>query len=150
MSVNPFTHLRSQVRACLEKEAKLPPDERRKHQWQFLTTVAGMTYIVGKGGANTMFYMIGTEGERKLCHPEEMLQIISKWGGAKYAMYAVCKTPKHFTHGPFPELNQALNVDADPGSYLVGLTVEGKVIRLYQMKQGLKSSKWCEFKRKKK
>lgn len=151
MNINPFSHLRAQVKSCLEKEAKLSPNERRMFQWQFFATVNGVTYIVGKGGANTMFYMIGEQGERQLCAPEVMLNIISSWAGAKFAMYAICKKPDAFTHGPFITEKEALSVkDAPEGSFIVGLTPDNKVIRLYKLKSGLMDDKWVPFKPKKK
>lgn len=150
VQTNPFVHLRAQVKACLEREAKLSPAERRQHQWQFFTTIKDVVYIVGKGGANTMFYMIGQEGERKLCSPPDMLNIISSWATAKYSMYAVCIKPGAFTHGPFPDVKQALAVeDAPKGSYIVGLTPDSKVRRLYKLKSGLMEDKWIPFKAKK-
>lgn len=151
MNTNPFSHLRAQVKSSLEREAKLTPNERRMHQWQFFTTVNDVVYIVGKGGANTMFYMVGQDGERKLCPPEEMLQIISSWANAKFAMYAICKKPSAFSHGPFSSLDMALSVgDAPKGSYIVGLTPDAKVKRLYKLRSGLMEDKWVPFKPKKK
>tara|TARA_B100000700_G_scaffold88627_1_gene99995 strand:- start:112373 stop:112825 length:453 start_codon:yes stop_codon:yes gene_type:complete len=149
--MNPFTHLRAQVKANLEREAKLSPAERRQHQWQFFTTVGEVTYIVGKGGANTMFYMVGQNGERHMCSPKDMLDIISSWGQSRFAVYAVCKKPSKFSHGPFQSEEEALAVkDAPKGSYIVGITPENKVIRLHKLKSGLMDDKWVPFKPKKK
>ena len=147
-NVNHFSHLRSQVKACLEKEAKLSPNDRKKHQWQFLTTLNGVTYIVGKGGANTMFYSVGN-GERKLCHPKEMLDIISSWGKAKYAMYAIGKKRDAYTHGPSEDIDTLLEEQGEPGEYIVGMTSDGKVVRLYEAKKGISSTIWVPFERKK-
>ena len=147
---NHFSHLRQQVKSCLEREAKMSPEQRKQHQWQFITTVAGVPYIVGKGGANTMFYQIGTKGERSLCMPKDMLEIISSWAGAKFAMYAIGRKPNTYSQGPFPELDQAKECDADNGEYIVGITKDGKVKRLFQMKSGITGSKWVPFKGKKK
>lgn len=150
MNTNPFSHLRAQVKASLEREAKLSPAERKNQQWQFLTNVSGVYYLVGKGGANTMFYQIGAEGERKFAKPKEMLDIISGWAGAKFAMYAICKKPSKFSHGPFHDIKQALEVvDAPKGSYIVGLTSDSKTIRLYKLKSGLMEDQWVKFKPKK-
>lgn len=147
MNINPFSHLRAQVKASLEREAKLSPNERRMFQWQFFATVNNVTYIVGKGGANTMFYMVG-EGERKLLSPADMLDKISEWASSKFSMYAVCKKPSAFSHGPFPNIKQALAVkDAPKKSYIVGLTPDRKVVRLYKLKSGLMQDEWVPFKK---
>jgi hypothetical protein len=143
--MNPFTQLKTQVRSALEKETKLSPEERKQHQWQFLTTVNGVTYIVGKGGANTMFYMIG-KGERKICMPKEMLDVIGTWGTSKYPMYAICKKKGRYTHGPNPSLEAMFDEDPAVGSFLVGFTNDGRVHRLYKYVSGLMGSEWVEFK----
>lgn len=146
-NINHFSHLRQQVKSCLEREAKLNPEQRKKHQWQFVTTVGGVPYIVGKGGANTMFYQVGAQGKRELCMPVAMLDIISSWAGAKYAVYAVGRRKDCYSNGPFQDLNQALDCDGDTGEYIVGITTEGKVHRLYVMKKGISKSKWVKFKK---
>lgn len=144
--MNHFSHLRQQVRACLERESKLTPSERKLHQWQFVTTVAGVPYVVGKGGANTMFYQVGIKGERKLCMPKEMLDIISDWNKSKYAMYAICKTKSKYRVGPVPKIDGLLEGTGRPGEYIVGITSENKVVRLYICKSGITESVWVPFK----
>jgi hypothetical protein len=143
--MNPFTHLRTQIKSCLEKEARLSPSERKQHQWQFITTVNSVTYMVGKGGANTMFYSIGIEGKRHLCMPKEMLSIISSWVGSKYPMYAIGKKKGAYTHGPNPSIDTLLEEDPNTGSFIVGLTHEGKAIRLYRYEAGMMGNQWVKF-----
>jgi hypothetical protein len=143
--MNPFLHLRAQVKSALEREAKLNPSERACHQWQFLTTVNTVIYIVGKGGANTMFYSIGIKGERKLCMPVDMLDIITSWASLKFTAYAVCRRRNDYIHGPCLSLNRLLLTDPPVDTFIVGLTPEGKVIRLYTYVKGLRCSSWERF-----
>ena len=54
--------LNRRVRAMWKLEAELPPQERELHSWQFTATQGGVTYLVGKGSANTFFTRVD-EGE---------------------------------------------------------------------------------------
>lgn len=70
--------LNRQFRALMNIEQTLSPAQRKLNQFQLLATEGLITYIVGKGGANTIFYSVN-QGERKLCYPDEMLAILKEW-----------------------------------------------------------------------
>lgn len=77
--VEMFKIMKQKVFQLLQAEGKMNMTERSCQQWQLLFTIPGKgQVIVGKGGINTMFYIIN-EGERKLCLPSDMLDKIDKW-----------------------------------------------------------------------
>lgn len=149
--MNVFRVLHSQVKKSLLEESRLSEDERRCFQWQFLASVGGVTYLVGKGGANTCFYRVGDTGEIQYCHPQPLLDIIKSWGGSEYAMYAVVKNkPGCGVAGPFPDLEEAKDYipdDIKKGDkfYILGYTPESKSKRLFVLSSSLKGHSWKKF-----
>lgn len=143
--MNPFKILHDQVKGALTKEASLSPEERKLFQWQFLVTVANLTYLVGKGGANTMFYRIN-DGEMKYEYPDKMLDIVKSWSGEKYSAFALYKGKKKGkkTYATLEEAKGKLPKDFVNNLYIVGETKEGKKTRLFKLHDTLSGVKWID------
>lgn len=141
--MNPFKILHDQVKASLNKEANLTPEERKVFQWQFFATVAGVTYLVGKGGANTMFYRIN-EGEMQYKYPDEMLEVIKSWSGEKYVSFSLFKGKKKGkkTYATIDEAKSKLPKTFSENLFIVGETKEGKKTRLFKLHETLNGLKW--------
>lgn len=88
-SFNPYRHLLSKVTALLKLEARMSPEERADNQWQLLVKFCGTQVTVGKGGVNTIFYVLGAKGQRKLCYPDDILEKLSTLSQQKYWRYEV-------------------------------------------------------------
>lgn len=103
--INPFKVLHDQVKRSLLGESKLAESERKLFQWQYLITFGSITYLVGKGGANTCFYQIA-RGDIGYCYPEELLEKIKEWGRSKYAAFTI-ESDDGGIAGPFTSLEEA-------------------------------------------
>lgn len=103
--INPFRVLHDQVKRSLLGESKLTESERKLFQWQYLITFGSITYLVGKGGANTCFYQIA-RGDIGYCYPEELLEKIKEWGKSKYIAYTI-ESDDGGIAGPFTSLEEA-------------------------------------------
>lgn len=142
---NNLKHLLTKVKYCLYLESKLSAEERVAHQWQMLTTHGGLQYIVGKGGANTCFYTIGTQ-ERQLCYPDELVKVLTRLASQKYACYAICDKSKNILRDGLQTLEQAKGIKPKrAGLYLVGIDARGKKHRLYYSSAGLVDNTWVKF-----
>jgi len=141
--VNPFKVLHDQVKGALLKEASLTPEERKIFQWQFLATVAGVTYLVGKGGANTMFYRLNDE-EMQYKYPDEMLEIVKSWLGEKYSSYSLYKGKKKGkkSYASLKQIKDKVPSNYSANLYIVGETKEGTKTRLFKLHDTLEGLKW--------
>ncbi len=81
--MQPYRQLLLKVRACLQVEAKLAPDEKKANEWIITVSFNGTKVIVGKGDVNTIFYQFG-EGKRKVCYPDEMLTKLERMAQQEY------------------------------------------------------------------
>lgn len=144
--------LRKRVRAMWKLEEDLSPNERENHQWQFLSMQSGVPYLVGKGGANTFFYRIGEKGEMKYVLPDEMFAIMDKWLALDYMLFAITSS-RNIEKAPQSNSLETLKAnkkDKHVGKFIVGITPDRRVIRLYKLESGLRGNQWVRFKGKKK
>jgi hypothetical protein len=143
--LNPFLILFNQVKSALDKESSLSPSERKLFQWQFLLTVAGISYLVGKGGSNTMFYKIG-DTDLSYDYPENMLNLIKSWSKRKFVSYSWFKGSKRGKTIYYSEKEAKSKVPKSFYSdfYIVGETKEGKKIKLFKLHQTLSDLKWID------
>lgn len=143
MESNPIGHLRSKVRALFTLEDKLPNEEKAKHQWQLLTQVSGLNLLVGKGGVNTAFYVIG-DNERKICYPDELLAMLDNMARAKFAVYKVMRTREDIA-GVYSTLKEAKASKPIKGFFIIGVTQDSKHRKLYYAASGLVNGTWAAY-----
>lgn len=141
--MNHLAHLRLKAKALFALEDKLDNAEKAAHQWQLLTQVCGVNVIVGKGGVNTAFYVIG-DLERVICYPDEMVLYLDTLSKQIHPIYCVMTDPKTIqsTH---LSLKEAKQQKAGVGHYIVGITAHGKRVRLYRMSKSLLKLSWLPF-----
>lgn len=139
-----FKSMRAKVVGLLKVEVKMSIKERKNQQWQLLYQIKGFgDYIVGKGGANTMFWTRNS-GERTLCYPHEMVQLIDKWiAESETAVYHVAVDGKSIE--TYSTKEEALKSNAPKGALIV-IAKAGTKTKLFVRKQGLVSASWKPLK----
>lgn len=76
--MHPFKNLLQKVRALLKEDDHLTKEQCEQHQWQLLVKLPNdYTFIVGKGGVNTIFYS-ETSTERAVCYPDEIIALLER------------------------------------------------------------------------
>ena len=144
MATNPIAHLRSKVRALFTLEDKLTPEEKANQQWQLLTQVSGLNLIVGKGGVNTAFYVLG-DNERQICYPQDLLDFLETLSKAKFPVYKVMYSRSRI-EGVYTSEKEAKASPVLDGAFIVGVTFEGKLKKLYSGSKGLMKKQWLPIK----
>lgn len=147
MSILLYRSMLSKVRALLKIELPHNAEDRKLQQWQLLFTIDGIQYVVGKGGVNTMFYQIGI-ANRKLCYPEELLQLLESFTRRKVSSYAICDPKGKVVLSGLMSEEDALKKKPKIGYFIVGF-VDGKKVRLYVGQTGLFKPVWTPFQHKK-
>jgi hypothetical protein len=92
MSFNPYRHAAIKIRALLQTEAKMSPEERQMNQWTLLIKFADTQMVIGKGDVNTMFLILGATGKRRVCYPDSLLEKLTALGDQRYWRYEL-ETP---------------------------------------------------------
>ncbi len=141
--------LQKQVRALWKIEEGLSPNEREHHQWQVLAMQGGVPHIVGKGGANTFFYKVGADAEMQYALPDKMFAIIDGWLRQSFVTYAIASS-RDLTGAPTAHDVEKLKLkvkDKYVGKYIVGVTSDGKCVRLFKLNSGLRNNQWVPFKK---
>ena len=89
--MNPYRHLYSKCRHLFIAEEKLSLEERKQNEWLLTFKIADkFRVLIGKGGANTVFYQFG-DGKRKVCYPEEMLDLLENLAKKKFLFFEAGK-----------------------------------------------------------
>jgi hypothetical protein len=137
---NPYRHLNQKVQALLRLEAKMSAEEREANQWQLLVKFCGSQLVVGKGGVNTCFFILGANGTRKVCYPDALLSKLQSLAENPYWRYEVLgpdQTSKFFwTEAAALERSSPVK-----GSKLYGLKADKRVL-LKRASQGLHAYEW--------
>ena len=144
--MNTIKHLVTKAKLLLHQESKLEPEERAQHQWQMLTKRSGVQYIVGKGGANTCFIVIG-EGERKLYYPDEFIKQLEKLAKQKFGAYAIyCKRRDKLYPTRWHTIDEVKAREPRRSSLvIVGLDDKGNRHELYYASKGLTGISWVRI-----
>lgn len=140
MSQALFRAMRTKVKGLLTVEASMSKEERQAQQWQLLFTIDGTQYLVGKGGVNTMFYIVGSNGKRKLCLPHEMLDILDGWANTK-TEWAIAAPDGTLKLRMIANEKEALKL-SPPKDYRIVNVVEGKIRAKYLRVKGVTSDAW--------
>ena len=147
--MNLFKVLHDKVKKSLLQETKLSEDERRLFQWQFLSKIGNVNYLVGKGGANTMFYRVGDVGDPSYCYPEEILAIIKSWSKSEYSAYTIdVDVMGTCVAGPFVKLEEAKDFIPDNSKrpyYIIGHKTDGSSEKVFILKKSLQGLSWVKY-----
>lgn len=140
--LNPYVHLARQVRALLRVEEDFGPDERKKSSWMIQVEFLGKKIVVGKGGANTIFYTFG-KGKRQICYPDSILKILDKLARQQYVLYRVgSKAEGGVTKF---DRDHALAVEPRPGAEIIGVDAKGSKRTVFRAKKDLAGKlKWIK------
>ena len=133
----------AKVRSLMLNEARLSDKLKSAQQWQLLFQIDGMDIIVGKGGINTMFYILGTGGKRVICYPDELVDKIKKWSQRKYTAYIVYDKDGNGLAGP--SMKKIRDTDFPTRSYQSGF-YNGKEVKLAVLQKSLTGRAWVPVK----
>ena len=134
LQVNPYKHLYIKVRALLNAESKLNPDERKANEWILSCQAGAFKIIVGKGDVNTIFYKFG-DSARKVCYPDEILEKLERLGKRDYWYY---------TLGDAIFLSETLALKQKPVGSICG--VNESTVTVYRAKPTLTGAEWVKVK----
>lgn len=147
---NPLAVLTKQFKALTAVEASLHPEVRKQHQWQLLATRGKFTYIIVKGGSNTIGYRVVVAGkeppEWKYVLPTAMLDVLEGWQSHKYVGYKLVQGKAVIKKASV--LGQLLSTKPKHTSRIVGVTPEGKSETLYEWQTGVFNADWKPIKSK--
>lgn len=137
--------MKAKVMALLKEEARLSAKERQSQQWQLLLQIENVgQFIVGKGGINTMFYIVNN-GERKLCLPADMVNKIDKWiVKLSVKSYSIYLDGKKIKSG-LSTIEEAKKVKAKRGSIIYEIEA-GKKKKVLVCKKALMGNAWSAVK----
>ena len=148
-ALNCLSVLRKQVRALLATEEGMNIDQRKCFEWQLLVHVGAVPYVVGKAGANTMYFRIGApkEGvEPEVMYPDEMLALIDGWCKSTYAVFQIRVGSEVALDGIETE-DAALKKKPktfQKNMHIVGVKANGQVDDLHVLKSGLNGLHWVK------
>lgn len=137
--LNPYAHAARQVRALLRLEMDYGPEERAKSSWMVQVDFLKRKLIIGKGGANTCFYVFGN-GKRRICYPNVLLGILDKLVRQPYVVYRVeagGKTTVRYSS------EHATRTAPTTGARIIGVAADGVECLVYRAKRDLSGTlKW--------
>lgn len=136
-----FKAMRHKVFTLLKTESKLSLLERKNQQWQLLFQIKGYgSYVLGKGGINTMFYTID-DGERKLCYPDDLLALIDTWiEESDKTGFGILNSSGKLIRNVATQ-KEALDFKAKVGAHIVRIA-DGTQTRLFVRVEGLFNKSW--------
>ncbi len=94
--MNQYVNTLQKIKALLKEDDKLTTAQCECYQWQILVKVPGhdATFVVGKGGVNTIFYSASST-DRKVCYPEDILELLEKLSKSKVFVYLALDKKKN-------------------------------------------------------
>ncbi len=141
--MNPYAQLAKQARALLRLELEFSPEERAKSSWLSQIEFCGTKIVLGKGGANTLFYSLGN-GERQIGYPNVVVDMLDRLSRQPYVLYVVQVGSKHATRF---DRDQALAFKPVAGASIFGVALDGSKHPAYRAKSALSGSrKWMAVK----
>lgn len=134
-TLNPFLNLQTKVKALLKVDDTLTKDQCEMFQWQLLAKVPGcdFSFIIGKGGVNTIFFTPAS-GKRDVVYPDEALELLASLCKQKVFCYAVYDKRKEVV-GYF--LNEADAKGADGAKYVRSVSFSGKSSLIWKREKNL-------------
>lgn len=149
-ALNCLSILRKQVRALLATEEGMNIDQRKCFEWQLLVHVGGVPYVVGKAGANTMYFRIGIPTpnvEPEVMYPDEMLALIDGWCKSTYSVFQI-RVGKEVVLDGLETEEAALKKKPksfEKNMHIVGVKSNGQIDDLHVLKNGLKGLHWVKI-----
>jgi len=148
--MSPLAILKAQVKRALVGEANYDPEVRELFDWRFVVNVGGKQYLVGKTGANTVYYQTPDMEEPAPCYPSDIEGIIDSWSKSKYLSFFICH--KKFDNikldniKTIEEALQKVPKTFHNKIYIAGVTPKGKRHKLYVLQSGLRGNTWVPLK----
>ncbi len=139
-SISMLKAMRQKIVALIKIEAKMCMAERKSQQWQLLFQIGSVQYVIGKGGANTMFYTVGSD-ERKLCYPNDMLALIDTWITTHNSVVYAIQNLENKIVKRFDSQSEALAFRAKAGYHLIRIA-DGTKTKLFIRSEGLFNKTW--------
>jgi hypothetical protein len=138
-TINPYSHVARQARSLLKREMMFQPKEREKLSWMLMVEFLGAKIMLGKGGANTLFYTLGN-GDRQIGFPNVIIDYFDKLGRQPFALYTVTYGDKR---RGFYDKDHALAIKPKTGMRIVGTKHNGEKQPAYVAKKNLAGkTKW--------
>lgn len=91
--MNHYANILKKMKALLKEDDDLTKEQCEVHQWQLLAKIANYTFVVGKGGVNTIFYTRSSV-DRVVCYPDEMLEILEELSKSRIFTYVALDKKK--------------------------------------------------------
>lgn len=145
--MNMFTILKKQVKACINAELTSEPEIRKCFDWRFVVKVGEVDYLVGKTAENTCYYQGPTDKELVGCFPEQLLDKIEEWSEPEFGSYSIVSADKVCGTSDLETCLKQLPKKFQQ-LYIVGNRKNGKAIKLYKLKKGLKGIRWVKLEKK--
>lgn len=135
MALNPYANLVVKMRHLLKVDDPLTKDQCAMFQWQLLAKVpdCDFSFIVGKGGVNTIFYLSASD-KRVVCYPDEALEILQNLSKRSVFCYAAYSKDKSHL-GFFLYEEDALNCES--ARYVRSISHKGKATLIWKKRKNL-------------
>lgn len=147
--MNTLQVVKKQILKLLTTEASMSEEERKLFDWQFVVQVDGQSYLIGKTGANTMFYRRPQDSEVQVLYPDAMLELIDEWSKSKYVRYCVCfKNTSNVKIDNIETEEKALRKKPNKfasGYVICGVTPKGQKVALHKLQSGLNGMVWVPY-----
>ena len=146
---NPLAHLAKQFKSLMTMETSMSEEDRKNHQFQLLATVGKKTYIVVKGGANTVGYRLHAGDERgdlKYMGPLALMEILERWATTKYVKCVLVNAQRKGVKSS-TEVADLLALRPKFTAKIVGVDAAGKATPLHEWKGGVFKSEWTKAKK---
>jgi hypothetical protein len=121
--LNPYRHLAKMLRATMKFEIELPANDREKTMWMATVQFAGTQILLGRGGANTVFYTFG-EGKRKYNYPAKVLAMLDKLAAQEFPIYRLRDSDNEIDEQSF-FLRRLLAMEPRHKEIITGVDVDG-------------------------
>lgn len=147
--MNPLQVVKKNISKLLVSESSMTPEERALFDWQFVVQVEGQSYLIGKTGANTMYYRKPDQEEPTVLYPDEMLNLIDEWSKQKYVRYCLCfKSTDNVKRDNLESLARARRIkpkNFKTGYVICGVTPKGIKEPLLKLQDGLNGTVWVDY-----
>jgi hypothetical protein len=140
---NPYGQVARQIRALLRLEVQYPPEIREKFEWMLRVDVLGKPLVVGRGGANTIFWAFG-DRERELAFPDPALSYFDRLARQAFVAYDVHSEGKRRRRY---DREKALALPPIKGGEIYGRGIDGSRVLAYRARRTMsKTMKWMPCK----